>query len=128
MRPMTNFYRLLSDDEVEMLHEKALKILEDPGMKIENRTMLDALKKKGAVVDLEGETAKIPAELIEEIIGMVQRDEVSRIEKKNKNNNLETVYPDMLTFSWHTPFRNRTPEVQASLGGGAPYIMIMRKK
>ncbi len=128
MRPMTNFYRLLSDDEVEMLHEKALKILEDPGMKIENRTMLDALKKKGAVVDLEGETAKMPAELIEEIIGMVQRDEVSRMEKKNKDNDLETAYPDMLTFSWHTPFRNRTPEVQASLGGGAPLYYDHEKK
>jgi len=26
----------------------------------------------------------------------------------------------MLTFSWHTPFKNRTPDVQASFGGGAP--------
>ena len=26
----------------------------------------------------------------------------------------------MLTFSWHTPFKNRTPQVQASFGGGAP--------
>ena len=128
MRPMTNFYRLLSDDEVGILHEKALKILEEPGMKIENRTMLEALKKKGAKVDLEGEIAKIPPGLMEEFIGMARRDEINRVEKKAKDNDLETAYPDMLTFSWHTPFRNRTPKVQASLGGGAPLYYDHRKK
>ena len=72
MRPMTNFYRLLSDDEVEMLHEKALKILEDPGMKIENRTMLEALKKNGARVDLKNEIARIPPKLMEKFIAIAR--------------------------------------------------------
>ncbi|MFC2145020.1 trimethylamine methyltransferase family protein [Actinomycetota bacterium] len=128
MRPMTDFYRLLSDDEVGILHEKALGILEEPGMKIENRTMLEALKKKGARVDLDGEIAKIPAGLMEEFIGMARRDEINRVEKKDQDNDLETAYPDMFTFSWHTPFRNRTPKVQASLGGGAPLYYDHEKK
>ena len=97
MRPMTNFYRLLSDDEVDILHEKALKILEEPGMKIENRTMLEALKKKGAKVDLEGEIAKIPPGLMEEFIGMARRDEINRVEKKDKD------CKDCCVTNWATP-------------------------
>jgi trimethylamine---corrinoid protein Co-methyltransferase len=128
MRPMKNFYRVLSYNEVEMLHEKALMLLENPGMKIENKTMLEALKKNGAKVDLENEIAQIPSKLIEKFIDIARKDEIERVEKRDKYSNLETAYPDMLTFSWHTPFRDRTPVIQASLGGGAPLYYDHEKK
>ena len=36
--------------------------------------------------------------------------------------------PNQLTFSWHTPFAERTPKVQASLGGGAPLYYDHQQK
>lgn len=120
MRPLNNFLRVLNDYEVEQLHEEVLKLLENPGMKIENQEMLMALKKKGAEVDFTGEIVKFPRKLIEETIELARKDEVERVSKKASDSKTELGYPNQLTFSWHTPFRNRAPLVQASLGGGAP--------
>lgn len=120
MQPLSNFYKLLSENEIEMLHENVLKLLENPGMKIENQALLGALKKKGASVDFTGEIAKIPKKLTEEVIEIARRDEKERVAAKTGDPDSEIGYPNELTFSWHTPFRNRTPKIAASFGGGAP--------
>ena len=118
MKPLSQFYKLLTEDELDELHEKAVDLLSDPGMKFENQAMLEALKKKGAKVDFANQTAKLPKNLIEETITTARKEELERTAKKDLVHEAE--FPNMLTFSWHTPCRNRTPEVQASFGGGAP--------
>ena len=119
MRPFTGFLKILNDNEIEKLHENAVNLLEDPGMKIENRAMLEALQKAGAQVDLKSETAKIPKKLIEEVISIAAKEEEERFSQKNAGDS-ETAINNKLTFSWHSPFRNRTPKIEASFGGGAP--------
>ncbi len=151
MRPIDNFYKVLSDNEIDKLHENAVLLLEETGMKIENDAMLHALKNKGSVVDFSNNIVKIPRNFTEEVIKIASAEEKERVNnaaKKslkysynssvgfqksgNKNsansqnsgkdlsNIMETSYEDLLSFSWHTPFRNRTPAIQASFGGGAP--------
>ncbi len=113
-----SFYSILTPGMLEEIHECALKILAEPGMRIENAALLKALKEKGAVVDFDNETAKIPKDMIIETIEAAKRDEEARLKEIKGTDEAE--YKNQLTFSWHTPFRNRTPQVQASLGGGAP--------
>ncbi|MCK5094883.1 MAG: trimethylamine methyltransferase family protein, partial [Spirochaetes bacterium] len=68
MRPLAEFLRVLSDEEVEKLHENALQLLCNPGMKIENGEALKALKARGAEVDLDTEVVRFPRALVEETI------------------------------------------------------------
>jgi trimethylamine---corrinoid protein Co-methyltransferase len=119
-----NFFKLLTDSQIEKLHENTLSLLNNPGMKIENEQMLKALQKKGALVDFAAEIVRFPSKMIEEVIEIAAKEEKTRTSatavKSGYFSVKETDYPNMLTFSWHTPFRNRNPKVQASFGGGAP--------
>jgi len=126
MKPLSIFYKLLTESEIELIHESAIGILSDPGMKFENQTMLEALEKKGATVDFSSQVAKLPKKLIEETIVMAGKEELERV--KGKSLEKETELENMLTFSWHTPYRNRTPKIQASFGGGAPLFYDYSKK
>lgn len=116
MRPLSNFFTLLSDDELEMLHDSALKLLEDPGMKIENEELLGALKYKGAWVDFDTANVRFPGELVKEVVEIAKMEEKERFAHSDQTISASHA----LTFSWHTPFAERTPAVQASLGGGCP--------
>jgi trimethylamine--corrinoid protein Co-methyltransferase len=118
MRPLQLFHRVLSESEVERLHEAAVALLGDPGMRLENASLLEALRRKGATVDFSTEVVRFPRGLIEESLAIASAEERER--RRAARPESELGYPDQLTFSWHTPFRNRTPPVQASIGGGAP--------
>jgi trimethylamine--corrinoid protein Co-methyltransferase len=124
MRPINQFVNVLSDDELEKLHDGALKLLENPGMKIENEAALRALEGKGAKVDYQTEIVRYPRKLVEETIEIARIEE----EKRFSEGNTTVDAPNALTISWHTPFHERTPKVQASLGGGCPQYYNHDKK
>ena len=114
MRPLTDFMRVLSDEELDMLHDAALGLLNDPGMRIENDTALEALGRRGATV--EGERVRFPRALVEETLRIAKEEEQQRFA-----GGVATVdAPNALTFSWHTPFRERTSDMLVSMGGGCP--------
>jgi trimethylamine--corrinoid protein Co-methyltransferase len=77
-------------------------------------------------VDLGSELARFPRELVEETISIAAAEERERRSAGSPESELG--YPNQLTFSWHTPFRNRTPAVQASIGGGAPMFYDHERK
>jgi trimethylamine--corrinoid protein Co-methyltransferase len=117
MRPLAGFHRVLTDSEVEELHDAALGLLADPGLRIENPGLCDSLRRRGAQV--EDEIVRFPRELIEHTLALAAGEEQVRVRAGVPGT--ELAYPDQLTFSWHTPFRDRAPaRVQASIGGGAP--------
>jgi len=124
LRPLNRFVQVLSDSELDMLHESALALLEDPGMKIENETALKALEAKGAIVDYEAEIVRFPRNLIEETIDIARKEEIRRFSQGNTT--VDAL--DALTMSWHTPFHERTPDVQVSMGGGCPYYYDHEKR
>jgi trimethylamine--corrinoid protein Co-methyltransferase len=105
---------VLSDGELDRLHDTALSLLQDPGMRIENDTALEALGRRGAAV--EGERVRFPRDLVEETLRIAREEEKQRF-----SGGVATVNaPNALTFSWHTPFRERTPDMAVSMGGGCP--------
>jgi trimethylamine---corrinoid protein Co-methyltransferase len=64
----------LSADQSEQIHAAALQLLADPGLKIMEDDLLDALAKAGAKVDKSTQTAQFPAELVEETLAGIQAD------------------------------------------------------
>jgi trimethylamine--corrinoid protein Co-methyltransferase len=115
---------VLSDDEVEKLHDNALKLLEDPGMRIENEEALKALDARGAKVDFQAQVVRFPSGLVEETIEIARNEEKERFSHGNSTVDA----PDALTMSWHTPFHERTPDIRISLGGGCPQYYDHEKK
>jgi trimethylamine--corrinoid protein Co-methyltransferase len=114
MRPLYDFFRVLSNDELDKLHEAALGLLQNPGMKIENDIALEALQSRGARV--EGERVMFPPALVEETLNIARKEEEQRF-----SNGVSTAEAqNALTFSWHTPLRERTSPVVVSMGGGCP--------
>ena len=70
MRPSIKY---LSDAEVERVHEKALEMLEDLGMKFEGAEAREYFAKAGA--EVSGQIVKIPRSIIEEGLKTVPKRE-----------------------------------------------------
>lgn len=70
MRPVVKY---LSENEVERVHQKALEMLEELGMKFEGAEAREYFAKAGAKV--EGDIVKIPAKIIEEGLKTVPKRE-----------------------------------------------------
>ena len=60
MRPVVNF---INQQEIETIHEKALEMLENLGMKFESVEAQEYFKKAGATVDGDG-IVKIPRQIV----------------------------------------------------------------
>lgn len=124
MRPLNEFLKVLSDEEVEKLHDNALQLLHNPGIKIENEEALKALKARGAEVDFDNEVARFPRALIEETIKIAGKEEEERFSLGHTTVDA----PNALTMSWHTAYHERTPEVRVSIGGGCPQYYDHERK
>lgn len=60
--------RLLSNEEIEKIHDEALGILENTGVKFDSEEALKILENHGASVDYTRKTAKIPGKLVEKAV------------------------------------------------------------
>jgi trimethylamine---corrinoid protein Co-methyltransferase len=72
--PSNNQVNLFSESDLDLIHQLSLKILDNPGMRIISKSLREALKKEGAVVDDPSETVRFPARLVEETIASMQAD------------------------------------------------------
>jgi trimethylamine---corrinoid protein Co-methyltransferase len=65
---------LMTKQELQKIHDYTFKVLENPGMKIMNTQMLDALEAKGAKVNKEAQVVQFTPVIIEEAIEMIKKD------------------------------------------------------
>ena len=70
----TDCIRIFSEDELHQLHDAALDILADPGMRIMTPALRAALAAAGAEVDDATERVRFPRKLVEETIAGMQAD------------------------------------------------------
>ena len=56
-------FHILSQEEIELVHEKSLELIEKIGMKISGENIQSIMKSKGIKFD-ENDVAKIPREFI----------------------------------------------------------------
>jgi trimethylamine:corrinoid methyltransferase-like protein len=66
--------KLFDESELTKIHDYTLKVLQDPGMKIQEQRMLLALKKKGAEVCLDSNIVRFPNSIINETIDLLRKD------------------------------------------------------
>jgi trimethylamine---corrinoid protein Co-methyltransferase len=59
---------ILSRDDIELVHEKTLEILENPGVKVESENALRILAEGGASIDRKNMRASIPESLVRETV------------------------------------------------------------
>jgi len=61
-------YDLMSSSEAELIHRSALRILDELGMEVQDRRLLDVLSDFGARVELQAQRAHFPPSLVERFI------------------------------------------------------------
>ena len=66
-------FSVLSDREIRDIHNAALDILDECGVKILNPRMLDALQSKGLPVDAAQQTVRFPPAVLEDALAQVPR-------------------------------------------------------
>lgn len=64
---------ILTQQEMDTIHEKALYMLENTGIRVEHAEGMDLLEKAGALVDRKTEMVKMPKRLVEESLKKVPR-------------------------------------------------------
>jgi len=66
--------RLYSQADVDQIYDAALHVLRSMGMKVENRTCLEAMERFGAQIDYSRERAVMPKEALDRMLEIVQRE------------------------------------------------------
>jgi trimethylamine---corrinoid protein Co-methyltransferase len=67
------FLKPLTDDDVALLRDKVLTFLEQKGVRVESRRMLDVLASGGAQVDRQTEMVRMPRGLVEDAVARAPR-------------------------------------------------------
>lgn len=70
---MTQPIRVLSQDEMERIHQAALKILEQTGMKMDHEDARSVLKKHGCKVDDASGIVKFPAKIVQTSVDRMKK-------------------------------------------------------
>ncbi len=68
MQGLNGQLEILSQGEIEWIHQTSLEILQDIGVKMENNSLLKMLADTGAEVDSEQQIVKIPPAMVEEAL------------------------------------------------------------
>jgi len=66
--------KILSDNDLQRIHEDSLKILKELGAKFPHQGILNAFKKMGARVDFDSEIVYFPAEVIENALEIQRKN------------------------------------------------------
>jgi len=68
MRLVGNAFNVMTQAEVELIHQGALRILSEMGMEIQNQSLLQACAEAGFEVDFDAQRARFPAQAVESFI------------------------------------------------------------
>lgn len=68
MKKIDSKIEVLSQDEIEQIHQSTLDVLETVGVRLPQDSVLDMLEKRGATVDRQTNIAKLPKPLVEQAL------------------------------------------------------------
>ncbi len=95
---------VLSQSEIEMIHDASLRILENIGIKVPNDDCLDVCQKFGAKVDRETEVVRIPSKFMEEVIAEIRK---AGLDKKSEDK-VEKLYGEISTQATIVDYKTKT--------------------
>ena len=74
MGKVSGLIQVLTENEMELLHESAIRVLEEIGMRVQNPEALGVLRDAGCNVNSERETVKFPRDVVENSIAEMRKD------------------------------------------------------
>jgi trimethylamine--corrinoid protein Co-methyltransferase len=74
VRKQPQLLKIITDAEVDRIHETSLSILEDVGVQFPNQQVLDLFEAAGAQVDSDNQLVRIPATLVETALATLPKD------------------------------------------------------
>ncbi len=74
MRRQPQLLKIITDAEVDRIHETSLAILEEVGVEFPNRAVLELFAAAGASVDFDSQVVRIPASLVETALRTLPKD------------------------------------------------------
>jgi trimethylamine--corrinoid protein Co-methyltransferase len=80
-------FKLLTKSQIHQIHQNTLKILEDPGIVVDEPTALKIFDNAGAEVDLKQQRVKISEELVDEAIKKAPKGFI--VYARDRSNNLK---------------------------------------
>lgn len=119
--------RVLSKEEIELVHQKSLAILERTGITVLSDAALDALEAGGAIVDRKTMRARLPEHVVEEVLRRVPKE--ARLCARNPRQDMPAPrkgHPWMATNGTAVYTRDiRTGERRATLGRDLRDFMVL---
>ena len=79
-------FKILTDEQVEAIHKKTLRALEETGVRIEHEKALKLLEKNGCKVDYPDFRVRFPPLLVEECLAKCPRN--FRVKARNPKNDI----------------------------------------
>jgi len=73
MKHIQSSVQVLSDDELLLIHRGSLRLLENVGVRMPHADCLDACRRAGGETDPDSETLRLPATLMEDLLGDFRR-------------------------------------------------------
>jgi trimethylamine--corrinoid protein Co-methyltransferase len=74
MRKQPQLLKIITDAEVDRIHETSLAILEEVGVRFPSQHVLELFEAAGAAVDFDNQVVKIPATLVETALRTLPKD------------------------------------------------------
>ena len=73
MKKIISSVEVLSQSEIEQIHETAVRVLSEIGASVPNTRVLELCKKNGAIIDKNSMTMKIPRDVIDSLINETKK-------------------------------------------------------
>jgi trimethylamine:corrinoid methyltransferase-like protein len=74
MGKVSGLISVLTEDEMELIHNSALRVLAEVGMRIEHEEALATLNAAGCHVDFQRREVRFPPDVVENAIGRMRKD------------------------------------------------------
>ncbi len=103
-------FRILRDEDVDVMRRGVLRLLERVGFHVDNRELLRALASAGSVVDFDRKVARFPAALTEAFVDAVRAEDKREWARKiaAMGENAKTAYSGWMPYKpdpeFHAPY------------------------
>ncbi len=105
MRAVKNFIDVMTEKEVQMVHDTSIRILEEIGIQVPNAEVLRMCGNLGAIVDDEKETIRIPEKVMEDLLVKVTSESFWDYENAARNELMPSISTQVFYFDYKTKSR-----------------------
>ena len=122
MGKVVGLIRILSFDEMELIHQSALQVLADVGMRIENQSALSYLQQAGCEVNFDLQEVKFPSSVVENAVNQLRKDFSPAIRHDGDGRYQEKV-PMRYTAMYFTSMSKQIhSNFDVNCGGFSPFV------